>query len=446
MAQVVGRRSSSVYLLILFVFLTLIAAVLAVVFYVQNSDNLKKLQRANEELLAIKKQRDKAQNEQIPALTQKMTGKDLAWDAALREAERVLSLKPAKDHAHLGLTSVVEVLSQKVEAQAKTINQLEAQIKQQAKAIGQKNQLITKLKADYDAQLQKLQKELQDARAKFAAELAAKDQQLQRAMKEKDAIIVRREQEKAVLAQERDNLIAELGKRDAIIAKQQQEIWRLKGKGRGKPGEAVLRKPDGKILRVLSEQQIVFIDLGKEDNVKPGLPFSVYSKETGIPKDGKPKATIVVVNVGPTTSECRIVTPPKDEPLVKGDLVANVVFDTSRTHHFVVAGEFDLYGEGRTDPLGSRRVRKLIESFGGKVTDTVSVDTDFVVLGEEPPRPRQPAENAPPAEWRIYQEKLKKYNKVKQIQATAIALQIPILNTTRFLAFSGYVPRKRLSE
>ncbi|OPX23735.1 MAG: hypothetical protein B1H04_03410 [Planctomycetales bacterium 4484_123] len=446
MAQVVGRRGSPIYVVILLVFLVLIAALLAVVFYVQNSDNLKKLQQKEQELLALKKQRDKVQNEQIPALVQKITGRDVAWDQAVKEASDALTLQHAQPYANLGLIVAVKGLNDRIEANLKHIKSLEASIESQKRTLVQKDRILAELKKNHEAQMRKLQQELEAARVKFAKDLADKDEQLKRAVKEKDAIIVQRDQEKARLGQERDNLRVELSKRDAIIAKQREEIWRLKGKGRGKPGEVALRKPDGKVLRALAEQQIVFINLGKEDNIKPGLPFSVYSKETGIPKDGKPKAAIVVVNVGPTTSECRIVTPPKEEPIVKGDLVANVVFDTSRTHHFVVAGEFDLYGEGRTDPLGSRRVRKLIESFGGKVSDTVSVETDFVVLGQKPPRPPQPGENAPPDEWRMYQDKLKKYNKVKQIEAVAIALQIPILNTTRFLAFSGYVPKKRLSE
>ncbi|MHC4715747.1 MAG: hypothetical protein ACYS5V_02150, partial [Planctomycetota bacterium] len=73
-------------------------------------------------------------------------------------------------------------------------------------------------------------------------------------------------------------------------------------------------------------------------------------------------------------------------------------------------------------------------------------DTDFVVMGVEPSSPLRPADDASPAEWRIFTDKQTKYNRYKQIRAVAASLQIPVLSTSRFLAFSGYVPKKRLTD
>jgi len=444
MAKQIGQQSTTMYLLILFVFLFLIGFVLAAVFYSQSKDNQDLLTQEQQRRAKDKGELDKLKNEQVPALTQKITTATLAWDAALKEADEALKLAHAQAYANVGLVPAVKGLNDQVTGNLKRIKELEDRTQEHTDALAKKDGTIAKMKSDQDGEVAKLRQDLRDARTSLAAGLADKDAQLQRAVEEKDAIIKQREQEKAVLAQEKDTLTVELQKRDVLIRDLQNK---LRDEKRGmEPGKIALRKPDGRIAKVLPDQQLIFIDLGDADNIKPGLPMAVYAKETGIPQTGEGKAKLVVVNVGPTTSECRIVEAPKDEPIVEGDLVANIVFDTSRVHDFVVEGEFDLYGEGRPDPLGSRRVRKLIEDYGGKLAETVSVDTDFVVMGEEPPRPPQPAADAPPADFRIYQDKMKKYNRYKQIQAVAITLQIPVLNTTRFLAFSGYVPMKRLTD
>ena len=160
MAQVVGRRGSPIYVVILLVFLVLIAALLAVVFYVQNSDNLKKLQQKEQELLALKKQRDKVQNEQIPALVQKITGRDVAWDQAVKEASDALTLQHAQPYANLGLIVAVKGLNDRIEANLKHIKSLEASIESQKRTLVQKDRILAELKKNHEAQMRKLQQEL----------------------------------------------------------------------------------------------------------------------------------------------------------------------------------------------------------------------------------------------------------------------------------------------
>lgn len=443
MARVVQRRGTPPYLLILFVFLFVIATVLAVLFYVQDNDKAKLLTQRDEEKAALGQKLDKAQNQQLPALAKKITGRMVSADAALAEADQALSMH-ADAYANQGLIPAVQGLDGMVKAHEGRITQLEKRERELGDAVAKQTQSNKNLKSDYEKTLRGVTKALSDAQAAHARDLADKDTQRGRALAEKDAIITRREQKITVLTQEKDELMMETQKRDARIAKIQKKLRVVIG--RPKLGLWVLKQGDGKIAKVLPDRNIVFIDLGERDNIKPGLPFSVYSRKTGIPDDGKPKAKIIVVNVGPTTSECRVTAPAKEGPITEGDVVANVVYDTSRVHNFVVEGEFDLYAEGRADPLGNRRVRALVNTFGGKIADLVSVDTDFVIMGEEPPRPPEPAGDAPAGDWQLFNDKMRKYNHYKQIFAAAQTLQIPVLNTTRFLAFSGYVPVKRLSE
>jgi len=172
----------------------------------------------------------------------------------------------------------------------------------------------------------------------------------------------------------------------------------------------------------------------------------VFSSQTGIPKNGQPKGKLLVVRVGRTTSECRILESSRDDPVIAGDLITNVVFNPARQFRFVVKGEFDLYGEGRADPLASRRVIQLIQSIGGAVDDEISVMTDFLIAGIEPPRPPAPAADASLDAQKRYRQKLAEYEDYKHAMETAKILQIPALNTNRFLAFTGFIPKKQLAD
>lgn len=53
---------------------------------------------------------------------------------------------------------------------------------------------------------------------------------------------------------------------------------------------------------------------------------------------------------------------------------------------FVLTGVFPEVGGGSGLVLGKDRTKEMIESFGGRVTSSVSGKTDFVVVGQEPGR------------------------------------------------------------
>src|SRR5262245_58645308 len=151
--------------------------------------------------------------------------------------------------------------------------------------------------------------------------------------------------------------------------------------------DAMAREPVGRSLRALPGDSLVHIDLGERDGVTLGMRFAVYSSDRRLPPDGRGKANIEVVNVGPQTSECRVVNPPSsDDPISDRDYVQNIILarNRSRNQHFVIVGDFDLDYDGRPDPTGLAKVKSYIERFGGEVVDTVDHDTDFVVVGSKP--------------------------------------------------------------
>ena len=98
-----------------------------------------------------------------------------------------------------------------------------------------------------------------------------------------------------------------------------------------------------------------------------------------------------------------------------------------------------------TPDFGDRIVRQRRDEpgnsgWGAKVAETVTVDTDFVVMGSEPATPPKPKADAPPQEWELYRQEMKKYQRYRDVRDAAKRLHVPILNTTRFIAFSGFAP------
>ena len=450
MARVVQRRGTPPYLLILFVLLFLTSATLAVLFYVRYDEKIQQLATSNSRLSDERRNvsDEKKQKDQLIAVVAGREAEGVKADAAAARAIESLAGPHAKAWQNDGLAAAVLGLEELIgDPQTKTsgflkdiadlnvrVSSLDGTIKQKDASIANAQGKYDKLAADSAAQLA-------TARNDFQANLKAKDDQLQRAVDQQKTDIADKDRRISVLAQEMEQARNDIRERDRLVLKYLQEIADRRPRLGTQP-----HTPDGKILKALLDQQIVYVDIGEKDHAKPGLPLAVYSSQTGIPADGVGKAQIVVNNVFSTTSECRIVKAKKDDPIIEGDLVANVVFDPARTYKFVVEGDFDLYGEGRTDPQAKEYIRTMIERLGGQLVDEIAVSTDFVVLGEEPPRPPRPEADAPPGDWQLYTQKMKKYDDYTRIKGTALRLQIPIMNTTRFLAFTGLVPVKRLVE
>ncbi len=442
MARVVRRHGGPPYLPIILAFLFLVSTTLAVKFYLSNDEKTKEVADGKGR---ISKLRGETANKDtvIKDLVMEMTGQSMSFRAAVNEAEERLNLEHAKGFPNL--SSAIKGMNVKIVDLLKQVEQEKTTSDQLRDAIDKKDKTIAGITDDLTKKEKKARDELKSARGQFKTDLKARDRQLERVVNEQKEITKAKNQRINALAMEIGRNEDTIRRKDARIQELIGKIRILKGKA-GETGTIVLNRPDGKIAKVLLDTNVCYINLGERDRITPGLPFSVYSEQTGIRKDVKPKAKIVVVEVSPTVSECRVVESNRDNPITENDLIINLVFSPTRTYYFVVKGDFDLYGHGRIDPLASRRVRALIERFGGKVDKVVSVNTDFVVMGVEPHRPPKPAEDAPAVVWDSYREQLKKYNDYINVKATAVNLRIPILNTTRFLALCGHLPKKRLTD
>lgn len=127
-------------------------------------------------------------------------------------------------------------------------------------------------------------------------------------------------------------------------------------------------KPQGKIIR--RNNQIVEIDMGSADNLRPGLTFSVMPPETqqrGFESRVRevrdnttghmirriiPKGSIEVIEVlGPNLAQARITEEESQvrDRVLSGDLLYNAVWRRGSSEHIALFGIFDLDNDGRDD-------------------------------------------------------------------------------------------------
>jgi len=241
-----------------------------------------------------------------------------------------------------------------------------------------------------------------------------------------------------------DALAGEVKTRDdriAILKRKIAQIERETTPGHIDTGQTIIR-PDGKVRTVIQDEGMAYLDIGAKDRVTEGLRLTVFPY-TGVNPTGQGKGVVEVYDVSDNVCEARIIQQSKDDPIITGDLVANLVFDALRNYEFVVEGNFDLNSTGTATPAGNKAVKELIRRYGGAVVNELSINTAFVILGDPPGRPRKPGENDPQGAWTLYQERMKDYNRYQEIKGQAAALKIPLISSDRFLDLVGYVPTKK---
>jgi hypothetical protein len=338
----------------------------------------------------------------------------------------------------IGLVRVIEKLKTKLDDTTNAALVLQEQLERlknrfddAMEATREKEQALLAEKEKYQQQVNEIKKDYNDLKVMLQQ---TSEQQVRTLM--------------AQLDEERDNrkkLSQQLLKTEAELTTAEERIKRAQEKLHAlvpsPDSEIAAYKPDGKIILIDDAAKIVHLNIGSDDHVYRGLTFWVYEKNMPIPKDGKGKAEIEVFNVGKNISTARIISFNAKKPIIVGDIVANLIWDSDKTNVFVVAGEFDLNGDGNIDDEAVDKIKALIKKWGGKVADEISIDTDFLVLGTTPTVLKKPTfeqMEVDPMAMEKYEASLKKLTSYKEIQARAQTLSIPVFNLERFLYFIGY--------
>ena len=155
---------------------------------------------------------------------------------------------------------------------------------------------------------------------------------------------------------------------------------------------------DGRIIEFAGGNDRVFIDRGANDRIVNGMTFEVYEDASSLGVDPitgqlrRGKASLQVIKVGDTTSTCKITRSIPGRPVVRGNVIANAVFDPDYKFKFLVHGKFDVDGDGRPSESEADFLRDRIIKWGGEVIEGEELpgDLDFLVLGIRPPKPPQP--------------------------------------------------------
>jgi hypothetical protein len=289
----------------------------------------------------------------------------------------------------------------------------------------------------FGAQVAKLGEQLRQAQEDKLAALQQKDAQLHELQSTLDASegqLQTLKREGSTLARDKD---IEIGQLNTVVNDLQRKIQALKP-GTFNPN-AILTKADGRILRAIPGSDVVYINLGAVDRIKPGMGFEVYSPTQEVPSDLRGKASIEVVTVMEDTSECRVTRRTSLQPILEGDIVANIAYERNRKPKFVVRGDFDLNYDGVIDYNGVEEVTALIQQWGGQVVDELDESVDYVVVGLPPTVPTAAAEEHASEVTRAQaQQRELERSRFRALVERAQKMFIPVITQNQFLYLIGY--------
>jgi len=472
--------NTAIYVMVVFIVLFLAASVLSIVMFMSNEKLVKQANDAQDELDNLGSRQEL---NEVKQLTRREGGRTISSLKQLNADMRYLcemiggqdlpnfSLVGAKALADERVEGIWEVLEsgkltellenpQDMSRQnglANTVNALigtnesmvnlyqsadqnyKLTIQSLQQQIEQKEAQANQLQADLDAVGKAAGTYEQQSSNTVAKQRDEYEQIIQQRDKERDQLQVDMEQ----LQKEFDGLGAMLDQYNQKI----KELEKVLQTVRPTPEmEMFALDPDGFVVEVVPREKLVYINLARVDHIYRGLTFSVYDSYRTIPKDGKGKGTVEVIEIMDTISKCRVIESDSTNPIMKKDIIANLIWDKDKQFEFCVAGDFDFDGDGHIDPGGRKRIETLIKGWGGTVSDLLSVGTDFLVLGYPPVIPAQPLDefldtNAPEAvAYRQTREQALNY---EQILENGKSLGVPTFNMNRFLRFIGYYHKSK---
>ena len=207
-------------------------------------------------------------------------------------------------------------------------------------------------------------------------------------------------------------------------------------------GQAEESLVDGHVIAIDAAEGTAMIDLGRSNKIRVGLTFAVYSEPSAIHADAngnypRGKASLEVIRVDDKTAICRVIGERAGNPVVRGDVIANAVYDPNKTYKFLLVGNFDTNRDGIATESERAGIAAMIKGWGGNVTDDLTGDVDFLVMGQRPTLPPEPPIDAPIAiveQFVRAQQIIARYDKLFE---QAGATSIPVLNENRLRTLVG---------
>jgi hypothetical protein len=314
---------------------------------------------------------------------------------------------------------------------------LTAELKATVQAKQEAEDNLQTVRGEFEAQVAELQEELDQVAQRNTDQLAAKDEQLARQQAEAEAIGEALSKANVDMQAAERNHEIELYRLNEKLSALEGQIAVYKG---GFDPYDILTKADGRVLRAIPGSDVIYINLGEKDRIKPGLTFEVFSPAIGDQGDDfRGKASVEVAAVMETTAECLVTRAVRGRPIVEGDIVVNIAYERNRLPKFVVRGEFDLNYDGQKDWDGLQKVTAIIQAWGGQVVDSVDESVDFLVVGMGPQVP-QAASGRPVSDVirALTDSRLDKLTGFEHDIEQARTLYVPVITQSQFLFLTGY--------
>ena len=469
-ARQASQSNAMLYAVVTFVALFLIAATFAVIYYVKSEEFRTQAEIAREDLQSIAKPAENSALARIvgkPSQGQSYLGtmqtvvndlytlilgqqppENMPATAKFNEISMKIDtlnqtvlgsdVNPAIGPNGVALLKTIEELKQKLENERANNDTLQDINQNLQNDLEDATTQIEQERQNYRAELNQFQEEIDSIRNRFdelRAEMNESTEEQIQAFQDKVEAAQADLRQKQLDLQQTEEKLSET---DTLLQDALTKLDAIKGD----PNIVVQAyEPDAQIVRVDLQNGIVYLDAGINNRVYRGLTFAIYDRNRPVPEDSEGKAEIEVFQVADRVSAARIVKSDKNNPIVKDDIVANLIWDREGTNLFVVAGEFDYNNDGRVEPDGDERIVELIERWGGEVVDEITVDVDFLVIGEEPQplsRPTQEDLDTDPMAQQRYEASIKQTQAYTETLEKAVKLGIPVFNQKRFMYLIGY--------
>lgn len=149
----------------------------------------------------------------------------------------------------------------------------------------------------------------------------------------------------------------------------------------------------GEIRFVVRGGNIVTINLGSGDALRPGVTFGVIDADETRLEDAKVKASIQVTQIqGEHLAQARVILKPEiKNPIIPGDKIYSPFWAPGRVVKIALAGDIDIDGDKRPD---NEAIKGQIKAAGavvaaevsssGAVTGNLDASIRFLVIGEDP--------------------------------------------------------------
>lgn len=206
---------------------------------------------------------------------------------------------------------------------------------------------------------------------------------------------------------------------------------------------------DGLVQRVDNSSKLVWINLGRDDFLKPRMTFSVYSKEThGVGRGAEDiKGKIEVTRIlGPHIAEARIIEEDLFRPMVANDLLYTPLWSPGLMEKVAFVGLIDLDGDGKSDWEEMKQLLSIsgaeVDTFVGEdgvrlpENSKITVQTKFLVRGFIP-EPDQAAAND---KDRITEIRKHEADMVKEARVNGVRT----IKLNDFLALIGFESKRRI--